>query len=289
MSGFHRPVLVPEITGYLRPGPGMTIVDATAGGGGHTEIFVRNNVAQVYAVDTDPEAVDELKKRFTHQSDAVVRVIHGNFRDLKSLIPDPVDAVLMDLGVSSHQLDTPRRGFSLREDDAPLDMRMDRDQGKSAGEVINRATVEELYEIISLYGEEKHSRAISVSLHRAGCLKPVLTAGDLKRAVSDAVPGAGTETYARVFQAFRMYVNDEIDTLKLGLDAAYSILKPGGRLAVVSFHSLEDRVVKLEFKKIRWTRVTGKPVTARHAEVLANRRSRSAKLRVAEKVTNHDQ
>lgn len=270
MNGTHVPVLVSEVVDAFEVSPGKRYIDATVGLGGHAaEIGERGGI--VLGIDQDEEALKIAKTRVK----AVL--VHGNFKDIERIAKEKgfsnVDGVLFDLGVSSLQLDTPQRGFSYRYTDAPLDLRMDQGSGETAAERINRSTELELYDIFSEFGEEQHSRSISEALYRA---RPVRTVGDLVRIV-----GTSKSVLSRIFQALRIAVNDELGSLKAGLEGARKILKPGGKLVVISFHSLEDRIVKRWMRSSGWDVVTKHPMVPGSEEVDTNRRSRSAKLRIA--------
>jgi len=265
MSEYHTPVLVKEVTDGLQVAPGKRFIDATYGGGGHARV-IEGLGGKVLGIDTDPDAGAE---------------VHGNFRDIASIAKkhgfEAVDGILFDLGVSSHQLDTAKRGFSYRFPDAPLDLRLNQEEGIPAAEYLQKVTEQELYEILATFGEEEHSRTIASAIVRARRVSPVLTTGDLLKFVDK-------HSASQVFQALRIAVNDELNALKGGLNGAKVLLKPGGRLAVISFHSLEDRIVKLFLKTDGWKLITKKPIVASAEEVTANKRAHSAKLRIAEKI-----
>ena len=289
MSQYHTPVMVSEVLEGLQVGPGKHFIDATLGGGGHgIEIEKRGGV--LLGMDTDSEAVEEAKKGF--RDDGLgerVKVVQGNFKDIQDIAKkngfDIVDGILFDLGVSSHQLDTEARGFSYRFGDAPLDLRLNQNEGIPASEYIAHTSEDELYEILATYSEEEHSRAVSAAVVRSRVEHRIATTGDLLKIIEDVVGQRGAKGVAsRVFQALRIYVNDEFGALKMGLRGAKELLKPGGRLVVISFHSLEDRIVKQFLKTDGWRLITKKPVVAGEQEQMENRRSRSAKLRVAEKI-----
>jgi 16S rRNA (cytosine1402-N4)-methyltransferase len=287
MNAFHTPVLVAEVIDLLRIKPGDTVIDATVGFAGHMREFIRCG-AWVLGIDADQTALTHAEKSLKAMNLTGYRLVRGNFRDIADIAKvngvTRADAILFDLGVSSYQLDTGERGFTYRQHDAPLDMRFDPTSGRSAEELINTLPSEKLYEIILRYGEEKHSRAISVAIDRARSVGPIRTAGNLKAAIEDELGAhVAEQALPRVFQAFRIAVNDEMGSLNQALTQAEGLVKPGGRLGVISFHSLEDRVVKLRFRKPPWQQVNKKPVIAGQEELLKNRRSRSAKLRVAQR------
>lgn len=261
----HTPVLVDEVLHGLDVREGKRYIDATFGFGGHSrEIAKRGGV--VLGIDVDPDT----------------EANHGNFRDIETIAKengfDTVDGVLFDLGVSSNQLDTPERGFSFRYPDAPLDFRMDPSQGIPASEYIRRLSEEELYEILAKFGEEERAGPIAHAICRTRSVNSIKTTGDLARVI-----GGSMKTKARVFQAIRIAVNDELEALKEGLAGAVRLLTIGGRLAVVSYHSLEDRIVKREIERLGLRPINKRPMTPRANEIQENHRSRSAKLRIAVK------
>lgn len=273
MSQYHTPIMVQEVTDGLQAAPGKRFIDATIGGGGHTkEIVKRGGI--VLGIDTDKDAVEENKGMEW-------KVVQGNFRNIEKIAKEngfeAVDGILFDLGVSSHQLDTAKRGFSYRFEEAPLDLRLNQNEGITAAEYLQEVTEQELYEILATFGEEEHSRAIATAIVRARRVNPIKTTGDLLHIV-------GKKAASQIFQALRIAVNDELNALKEGLTGAKELVKPGGRLVVISFHSLEDRIVKLYFKTDAWKLITKKPVIASEEEIKSNKRSRSAKLRIAEKL-----
>lgn len=263
---YHEPVLVREVLDGLKVTAGKRYIDATYGGGGHTRAIERLD-GHVLGIDADPEA----------------GAILGNFRDIERIAQREgfgrVDGILFDLGVSSHQLDTASRGFSYRFTAAPLDLRFNQGTGVTAAQLVNRWSEKELYEIIAKYGEEERARAISSAIVRARALKPIQTVRDLTD-----ILGGQQAVLSRVFQALRITINDELAALKEGLSGAGHLLEPGGRVAVISFHSLEDRIVKRTLATVPWRPITKKPIVAGRQEVSFNKRSRSAKLRIAEKL-----
>ncbi len=284
MSTYHTPVLLDEVIQGLDVETGKRYIDATLGGGGHTRALLDAG-AEVLALDEDQDAIEENKKMICPR----LRIVQGNFRNIARIARkegfEQVDGILFDLGVSSHQINTSSRGFTFRFEEAPLDMRFNINNVKSARELIALASEDELYEIFAKYGEEERARAIAVHLIRARQISPVTTAGQLRKVIEEVV-GTGKAsigTIARIFQAIRIVVNDEMQALEEGLSGAFCLVRPGGRIAVISFHSLEDRIVKRMFKKSRFIEITKKPISATMAEETENPRSRSAKLRVVEK------
>ena len=282
----HEPVLPAEVLDALAVAPGRLIVDATLGGAGHARLLVERG-ARVIGVDQDPFALDRARELGLEG----LRVVRGNFRDLQVVLEpvvgnDPVDGLLMDLGVSSFQLDDAARGFSFHAD-APLDMRMSQD-GPSAADLVNELEHEQLASAIYEYGEERHSRRIARAIVEARERAPIRTTVELAEVVRRAYPGGharGIHPARRTFQAIRILVNDELGALRDGLAAARELLRPGGRLAVISFHSLEDRIVKRFLRDDpAWRPLSKRPVEATDAEVARNPRARSAKLRAAERL-----
>lgn len=294
MNGTHVPVLASEVVEALGVAPGKRYIDATLGAGGHTGEMVKRG-ATVLGIDQDQDALtlatQNLKDRVPEAfEEGRIIIRHGNFSNLGEIAKDAgwdaVDGVLFDLGISSMQLDHPDRGISYRFTDAPLDMRMDQSHGDTAAQLVNRSSKEELSDILSGFGEEEKALDIASAIVRARAVKPMETVGDLIRVVASVEPDkeAGNRVLARVFQALRIAVNNELEALKAGLEAAFTVLKPGGKLAVISFHSREDRIVKLFMRRQGMTMLTKHVITAGSAEVARNKRSRSAKLRVAEKI-----
>lgn len=304
----HIPVLLDEVITGLALNPGMRVIDGTLGGGGHTAVILDQTAptGRVLGIDADPAAI----RRVAHKLAAAVAtdrltLAQGNFGDLAALATAhgfaAVDAILLDLGVSSFQLETPQRGFAFGQD-GPLDMRFDPTQGVSAAEVVNQWPEAELADLIYHYGEERLSRKIA---HYLVQHRPFVTTGALAAAIEAAVGGRkGSRLHpaTRTFQALRIAVNEELTQLERVLPQALQLLKPGGRLAVISFHSLEDRIVKQWMQQEARTFVpdkrlpqggynrtaqleliTRKPMVAADAETASNPRSRSAKLRIAQK------
>ncbi len=308
MSERHIPVLLKEVVEALQPRDGGRYVDGTFGAGGYTAAMLARADCRVIAIDRDPDAIDAGRVRADRYSPRL-RLIEGRFGDMAELLSaegvDDVDGVALDLGVSSMQFDQADRGFSFRAS-GPLDMRMEKN-GLSASDLVNDAEESQLADIIFRYGEERRSRRVARAIVEARKHKRIETTGELAEIVRRAVGPQGrdeSDPATRTFQALRIAVNDELGELERGLIAAEQVLAPGGRLAVVSFHSLEDLTVK-EFVRSRAGRTPGpsrhappraaaeiaslrdlsrKPVLPSAAEVPANPRARSARLRVAEKV-----
>jgi 16S rRNA (cytosine1402-N4)-methyltransferase len=306
----HVPVLADEIVTALDPRPGETIVDATFGAGGHAELLAGRlrGDGKLIAIDRDP-TVAPYFERLRRSTAAKTRLLHGEFSTvLQQLAENGVraDAVLLDLGVSSMQLDRPERGFSYAVD-APLDMRMDPSAEYSARELVNDTDERELAKIFQTYGEERYARQIARAIARRRAKQPYETTGELVETIKASIPaparfGEGHPA-KRVFQALRIEVNDELGALERALPAALELLKPEGRLAVIAFHSLEDRIVKRFLRNAEHgctcppdfpVCVCGSEPTLRAtprrairpsaAEVARNPRSQSARLRVATKV-----
>ena len=307
MEFHHISVLLHECIEGLAIKPDGIYVDGTAGGAGHSrEIAKRLTTGRLFALDRDPDAVEIASDRLSAYPCA--QVIHANFADLKQVLENlhlqQVDGVLLDLGVSSHQLDVAERGFSYHAD-APLDMRMSQ-EGYSARDLVNTCEETELARILFEYGEEKFSRRIAAAIVKERQQHPIETTGQLSEIIRNAVPAKSRREKnpsRRSFQAIRIAVNSELDNLSKALDDVFDCLKPGGRFAVITFHSLEDRMVKQKFKSMAQGRtcppefpvcvcgnkpkiklITRKPIEAGEEELAANPRSRSAKLRVAEKL-----
>ncbi|MGJ8676479.1 MAG: 16S rRNA (cytosine(1402)-N(4))-methyltransferase RsmH [Akkermansiaceae bacterium] len=302
---YHIPVLLDEVMAYMVPAEGKTIVDGTLGGGGHTEAMLKAG-AQVLGVDQDSQALAFAKERLADYGDQFT-AIKGNFAQLSDLLPQAgyaqVDGILVDIGVSSWQLDEAERGFSFGKE-GPLDMRMDRDAEKTAADLVNHASETELRSYFWEYGEERSGRKIAQRIVERRQEKEFTTTLDLADFIASIVPRGGkTHPATRVFQALRIAVNDELGVLRELLESASALLKPGGRLVVITFHSLEDRMVKQFFKHASETHVdrkewpeprpnpdykykliTRRAVVGTEEEIQRNKRSRSAKLRVVEKI-----
>lgn len=283
----HQPVMLKQIVEYLRPGPGRTMVDVTFGAGGHSRALLDAG-SSVVGIDQDSAAAAYAERI----GDERFRFVAGNFRDLGQLLNTlgarAVEGILCDLGVSSMQLDQGERGFAFRQE-GPLDMRMGR-QEESAAQVVNEYPQDELAAIIFRYGEERHSRRIARAIDAAREVEPITTTQRLAEVIASAYPpGYRREHPARrTFQALRIYVNDELGALTQLLEVAPEVLSGGGRLAVLSYHSLEDRLVKHAFRgDSRLRPLSKRPLTAAEAEIAGNPRARSAKLRVAERI-EHD-
>ncbi len=292
-GGFvHRPVLVFEVMSFLKADGGGLFADCTLGLGGHSEkILLSSENSRVIAIDCDAEAVRVARERLEEFGERF-RAFHGNFYDLDSVMAglgiSSVDGILLDLGLSSAQLEDESRGFSFMKD-APLDMRMDKNLPEGAGDLINGMTERELAGIFRDFGEEPRAGRIAsavVKKRQEGGVKTTLELAGLVCGVYGKRGKAHPAT--RVFQALRIAVNRELEALSGFLEKAIGLLSPEGRMCVISYHSLEDRLVKNKFKSLKEQKLaeilTRKPLTPEREEVLSNRRSRSAKLRVLERV-----
>jgi 16S rRNA (cytosine1402-N4)-methyltransferase len=282
----HVPVMLEACLSALAVKPNHWFVDGTFGAGGHSRAILSRGGC-VLALDRDPW-VSTLAADLRRDYPATFIYITGNFSELATYAEQVglphVSGVLLDLGVSSMQLGEAERGFAFRQT-GPLDMRMS-GQGRSAAEVVNTAPVEELAAILYKYGEERYSRRLAKAIDEARRARPIRDTAELAEVISRSYPPGPRRAHSarRTFQALRIYVNDELGALEQGLEAAAKLLIPGGRLVVLSYHSLEDRIVKHAFKTPPLKPLSKKPLRAEGAEVAANPRARSAKLRVAEKL-----
>lgn len=286
----HVSVLLQEAIDGLQVKPGGHYIDATAGGGGHTQEIVKRG-GIVLALDQDPDAIQALTEKFDQNEK--VTVVLGNFGELSSIAREnkfeKIDGILFDLGLSSYQIDSSGRGFSFRKDEV-LDMRMNKTSALTAKEIVNTWTGDSLYDLFSKIGEEHFAQKIADKIVEARAEKEIGTGLELSKIVEKAVPVRGGPIHpaTRVFQALRIAVNDELGQLRKGIEQGFELLDSNGRMSVISFHSLEDRIVKLaflQFERNQTGRVlTKKPITPGILEVENNRRSRSAKLRILEKI-----
>lgn len=309
MEFSHIPVLKNETIELLNIKNGGVYFDGTLGGAGHSKaIEEKAKIQKLIGVDQDSEALDAAKKNLSEFDNVVY--VNDNFRNIDSILDelniDAVDGILVDIGVSSYQIDSAERGFSFRQD-AKLDMRMSRSNSFSAYELVNSYDEEDLTRVIRDYGEEKFARSIARHIIKARSSKPIETTKELENIILSSVPRYkgqdGRSNVQRTFQAIRIEVNGELDALKEFIDKAVNYLKPGGRLAIISFHSLEDRIVKQKFKELATgcicppdfpicvcghkasvKLVTKHPVEATKEELEINPRSAPAKLRVIEKI-----
>lgn len=295
----HRPVLLPEVLEYLNCQPGRVYVDGTVGSGGHARAILERSspTGRLFGLDWDGQAIRRAQENLAVFGKRV-ELQKGNFKDLKTVLesfsPVGVDGILLDLGVSTEQLEDRERGFSFRWE-APLDMRMSRDTKVTARDLLQKLSVPEMSDIFRQYGEERWANRIVRAIARQRQIKPLRTTRELVELIEKSAPGRRGRIHpaTRIFQALRIAVNDELDNLKAFLGQSTDLLLPGGRLCIISFHSLEDRIVKEHFRQ--WAKgqngesphlriLTPKPVVPSSGEVFANPRARSAKLRAAEKI-----
>ena len=300
---YHVPVMLNEVMSYLMTDPNGKYIDCTLGGGGHSESILSalNEEGRLISIDQDEDAIAYAKKRLERFKN--FEIAYGNFADMKTICAfeeNTVHGILMDLGVSSYQIDEASRGFSFGQN-GPLDMRMDQDQYFSAQDLVNTYSENELKSIFWQYGEEKFSSKIAKKIVEERKKSEIETTEELKNIINSVVHGkAVVKSQARIFQAIRIEVNRELDALKKALEAAFDMLANGGRLVVMSYHSLEDRIVKqfimnnekkinpelpfdLADGKFYLKRIVKKAISASEDELQVNNRSRSAKLRIAEK------
>lgn len=303
----HKPVLLKEVLEVLNPGPGEIAVDCTLGGGGHAEEILKKVSEEGFllGIDADPNAVNNFNLKNAKNAKAV----QGNFKNIKEITSDvglrTINVILFDLGFSSDQLDDSGRGFSFQAS-GPLDMRLNPSQGITAAEILNRADEKELIEIIKNYGEEKNARRIAKAVVATRRIEPIKTTDEFFALIKKVLPAAvrfkAGDVARRTFQAFRIAVNNELEAIEKGLKEAFAVLSPGGRMAAISFHSLEDRIVKNYFNELAKGCIcppefpvcicgheaealilTRKPITPTEEELKQNPRSASAKLRAIKK------
>lgn len=282
----HISVLLKEAVDALQVVGESKYIDATGGGGGHTEEILKRG-GRVLVIDKDEEAISHLKNKFKEKA----VVVNGNFRDIKEIAENNsftlISGVLFDLGLSSNQLQSEGRGFSFRSDEK-LDMRMGKSQKLSAYEVVNTYSKDELARIFMKYGEEHNALLIAEAIVKYRKNKKIETTGELAK-ITMTIKRREEKIHpaTRIFQALRIEVNDELEDLRKGLEGAIDILATGGRIVVISFHSLEDRIVKKNFEQYRIEGrgqiISTKPIVAQSYELLENRRARSAKMRIFEK------
>ena len=287
----HVPVLLDRVIHWLAPRPGQTIVDGTLGGGGHTRALAAavGNGGLIVALDRDPAAIDAAERNLRGLP---IKLVQANFCDLPEILEqlqiEAVDGVVLDLGVSSDQLADRSRGFSFSAG-GPLDLRFDPLSGEPARRLVNRFSAEHLQQLISSYGEERYARRIAEAIVRRRRERPIETAGELAGLIRRCVPrtpdSERIDPATRTFQALRIAVNDELKSLEIALRRIPDCLRSGARMAVISFHSLEDRWVKEAFRGDgRLKALTPRPIRSDEEEIARNPRSRSAKMRVAEKL-----
>lgn len=289
---FHLPVLVEEVIRFLKLRPGAWFLDATVGDGGHA-LTILNHGGRVLGVDRDPEAIATARQRLTANGDQLV-LRQGRFSELSCLAREAgivrFSGILFDLGVSSHQLEDPKRGFSFRLE-GPLDMRMDPSLAVTAADLINGLGKNELSKLFFKLGEERRSRRLASAIINRRQLKPIRTTGELAGLIRETGGWRRGQLHpaTQVFLALRIAVNDELNELKKALGQVEGLLETGGRVVVISFHSLEDRIVKDFLKKqSNFKTLTKKPVRPGEEEITLNPQARSAKLRAAEKLVNDE-
>lgn len=308
----HKSVLLYETIDSLNVKPDGVYVDGTLGGGGHALEVCRRlgEYGRLIGIDQDADAIAAASERLRDYEDRVT-IVRSNYEEIQSVLRnlgiEKADGIYLDLGVSSYQLDTPERGFTYREDDAPLDMRMDQRNTRTAADLVNTYSEFDLYRIIRDYGEDKFAKNIAKHIVRARETKRIETTGELTEIIKGAVPAkvraVGGHPSKKTFQAIRIELNQELEVLNNSIDTMIDLLNPGGRLAVITFHSLEDRIVKIRFRnnenpctcppdfpvcvcgKVSKGRViTRKPVVPSEEEIEGNKRSKSSKLRVFERI-----
>ena len=308
----HKSVLLYETIDSLNVKPDGIYVDGTLGGGGHAlEVCKRlGTYGRLIGIDQDGDAIKAATERLKAYEDKVT-VVRSNYENIKTVLEDlgieGVDGIYLDLGVSSYQLDIAERGFTYREDDAPLDMRMDQRNEQTAADIINTYSEFDLYRIIRDYGEDKFAKNIAKHIVRERQIKPIETTGELSEIIKGAIPAkvraVGGHPSKRTFQAIRIELNKELEVLINSIDTMIDLLNPGGRLSIITFHSLEDRIVKTRFKtnedpcicpsnfpicvcgkKSKGKVITRKPIIPSEEEIEENKRSKSSKLRVFERI-----
>lgn len=290
----HKPVLLKESIDYLNLEEGDTIIDATIGLGGHAEAILKKigSSGKLIGLDIDSSSLDKIKTSLSNYPNVILN--HENFSNLDKVLSKlnikTIDGIIFDLGISSFQLNSPMRGFSFQED-GPLDMRINHNQSITAEKIINTFSEDVLISVFKNYGEEKFSNKIAHLIVNYRKTEKITSTLKLARIITKAIPRLSynnrRKTLARIFQAIRIKVNHELDSLENGLKIAANYLKPGGRIVVISFHSLEDRIVKSFFKaqnKIKLNILTKKVIIADRSELKYNMRAKSAKLRAAEKL-----
>ncbi len=311
MTFEHRSVLLYETVDSLQVKPDGIYVDGTLGGGGHALEVCRRlgEHGRLIGIDQDADAIAAASARLEEYRDKVT-IVRSNYVEIDKVLRDlgieKVDGIYLDLGVSSYQLDTPDRGFTYREEDAPLDMRMDQRKEKTAADIVNHYSEQELYRIIRDYGEDRFAKNIAKHIVKARQEMQITTTGQLNEIIRAAIPAkvraTGGHPSKRTYQAIRIELNEELEVLNQAMDAMIDHLNPGGRLSIITFHSLEDRMVKTRFKtnenpcvcpadfpvcvcgrKSKGKVITRKPILPSEEELEANSRSKSAKLRVFER------
>jgi 16S rRNA (cytosine1402-N4)-methyltransferase len=308
----HKSVLLEETIDSLNIKPDGIYVDGTLGGGGHAlEVCKRlSKNGRLIGIDQDADAIEAATKRLEEHKDKVT-VVRSNYVNIKAVLSElgieKVDGIYLDLGVSSYQLDASDRGFTYREEDAPLDMRMDQRNDQTAADIINNYSEFDIYRIIRDYGEDKFAKNIAKHIVRARQIKPIETTGELSEIIRAAIPAkvraVGGHPSKKTFQAIRIELNKELEVLSQSVDAMIDLLNPDGRISIITFHSLEDRIVKTRFRtnenpcicpphfpicvcgrKSKGKVITRKPIIPTEEEIEENKRSKSSKLRVFERI-----
>lgn len=311
MTFQHVPVLLNESIEYMNPRPGETFIDGTLGGAGHSLAFLNKILPDgiLIGIDQDKTALKNAEKKLEAYKENII-LVHSNFKNIKKIVedncPEGVDGIFLDIGVSSYQIDTPERGFSYMQD-APLDMRMNQEDEIDASYILNNYSQEQLHTIIMKYGEENWAKRIAEFIVEKRKDKVIETTGDLVRIIEAAIPKRarekGSHPAKRTFQALRIEVNKELEVLEKVIDDSIKVLKKDGRLGIITFHSLEDRIVKEKFryyekdcicppefpicvcdKKKEVKILTRKPAVSTEKEINENPRAKSAKLRVLRKI-----
>jgi 16S rRNA (cytosine1402-N4)-methyltransferase len=287
----HIPVLLKEVIDLLNVRDGKTYVDCTLGGGGHAEALLQksqfqNLKSKIIGIDTDHQALEAAKERLSQYQN--LEFVHDNFRNLKKILTQKVDGILLDLGVSSYQIDEASRGFSLQKD-GPLDMRMDQSLKLTAETIVNEYSKDALEKIFKEFGEERFFRRIAGAILAKRSKNKIKSTFELKEVIEKAIPTwKKRESITRIFQALRIAVNEELTSLKIALEDAVDLLNPGGRIVVISYHSLEDRLAKYAFREAKEAGhlkiITKKPLRPSAEEIASNPRAGSAKLRAGEKI-----
>lgn len=312
MEFHHKSVLLEEVIEYLKIKPDGIYVDGTLGGAGHSLRIAKQLTSggRLIGIDQDADALLAAGERLKENQDKVT-LIHDNYCNMKKALKEngieKADGILLDLGVSSYQLDTPERGFTYRNPEAPLDMRMDKRESTTAEDIVNEYSERELFRVIRDYGEDRFAKNIARHIVKARQTKRIQTAGELTEIIRRAIPRkiqmTGGHPAKRTFQALRIELNHELEVLNRSLDEMIDLLNPGGRLCIITFHSLEDRIVKVSFKKnenpctcpkdfpvcvcgkqSKGIVITRKPILPGPEEIAENTRAKSAKLRVFERV-----
>ncbi|MBD3251610.1 16S rRNA (cytosine(1402)-N(4))-methyltransferase RsmH [Candidatus Uhrbacteria bacterium] len=293
MTSIHQAVMTTELIDAIRPQAGGRYLDGTLGGGTHTEALLQDSAPDgvVCSLDVDPVALERARERFKGMEPRWIGV-EANFRHLAEVTTDqgltPLEGVVLDLGFSSDELEDFSKGISFQQD-GPLDMRLGpkaNEDGLTAADIVNSWTQQEIETVLRNFGEESHARTIAREILKARKAARIIGTLDLVSVIKKAVPHRPSKIHpaTKTFQALRIVVNDELESLRMAIKGAQQVLKPGGRLAVITFHSLEDRIVKQAFQSETWSPVYKKPLEPTEIEIKQNPRARSAKLRAAERL-----